>query len=466
MVKFRLAGIIPWAVISLTVFAGCGAVATRTGFHQPIIEDLENRDLQGAVDGIEKALSDGKYGKKDRFLYYLDSGAIYHYAGVLDSSNARLTQAEYAAEDLFTKSITRAAGSLILNDNLLEYTGEDYEILYTNLLMSLNYISLGSFDDAFVEVRRANEKLELLEQKYADAAGWLNEGKADDDDAVDIDYEAAKIRFNNDAFARYLSMRIYAADGRMDDARIDYDYLVDAYRTQPYIYYQDLPDVQIAADSGALLSVVAFAGLAPVKEALNLRIRTDKDLDLVQVLYTDSENEDVEYGHLPMQVSEDYYFKFAIPRLVPRYSNVSEIRVYVDSEPLGDLDLLEDVSKVAGETFKAKSSLIYLRSVARAVAKGLAAHKAKEKADSGGLEGWLKKAAIDVATDISENADLRCGRYLPGRIFARDFEIEPGVYDIEIVFLDSHGAEIESRIFRERAIEIDGLNLLQASCLR
>jgi hypothetical protein len=466
MVSHKAAGNALRVLLPLAVIYSCGAVATRTKFHEPIAEELRSGNYDAAADRIRAAREKNKYGEKDRLLYYLDSGMINHYAGYFDTSNVELSSAEDAADELFTKSISRAAASLALNDNILEYAGEDHEILYTNLIKALNYISVDEFDEAFVEIRRANEKLELLEQKYALAAEEFNTGGSDEEENVSIDYEAARVRFNNDAFARYLSMRIYAAEGKMDDARIDLDWLLSAFDTQPHIYDFDPPHVEIASEDKALLSVVGLAGLAPVKEALNLRIRTDKDLDLVQVFYTDSERKDVEYGHLPIPVSADYYFKFAIPKLVPRPSMVSKIEISIDGKPIGQLELIEDISSVAGETFKAKSSLIYLRTVARAVAKGLAAHKLKVKADTGGLEGWLKKAAVDVATDISENADLRCARYLPGRIFVGDFEIEPGTYDITVRVFDRDGTEIENISIPQYHISTHGLNLVEAVCLK
>ncbi len=465
MVNYRSAGNALRVLLPLAVIYSCSAVATRTKFHEPIAEELRSGNYDGAVRAIEAAREKGKYGEKDRLLYYLDSGMINHYAGYFDTSSVKLSSAEDAADELFTKSISRAAASMALNDNILEYSGEDHEILYTNLFMALNYISLDEFDEAFVEIRRANEKLELLEQKYALAAEEFNSAAGDDEEDVEIDYEAARVRFNNDAFARYLSMRMYAAEGKMDDARIDLDWLLNAFETQPHIYDFDPPDVKMAADGGALLSVVGLTGLAPVKEALNLRIRTDKDLDLVQVLYTDSERKDVEYGHLPIPVSADYYFKFAIPKLVPRSSIVSKIEILINGKLIGELQLIEDISRVAGETFKAKSSLIYLRTIARAVAKGLAAHKLKVKADTGGLEGWLKKAAVDVATDLSENADLRCARYLPGKIYVGDFEIESGIYDLGIRIVDRDGAEIEHIFIPEYHIRKHELNLVEAVCL-
>jgi hypothetical protein len=444
------------------LFSGCSSVATHRAFYEPVVASVSAGDFDMAVAKLEKARESGKYSEKDRLIYFIDAGVANHYAGNYDVSNDKLHLAEAAAEELYTKSISRTAATMLLNDNVLEYTGEDYEELYTNLIKALNYIALNQFDGAFVEIRRAHDKLQLLEQKHADAAELFREGLSKDTAIAHTDYEPKHVKFYNDAFARYLSMHMYAAEGKYDDARIDYDFLKKAFVTQPYIYDFVMPEVKYYTDDGVILSVVALTGLAPRKEALNLRIRTDKDLDLVQVLYTDSENEDSEYGHLPMKVKEDYYFKFAIPRLVARPSIVSRIRVLNGIDEIGELQLLEDVSTVAKETFEARKSMIYFRTVLRAVAKGLAAHKAKKKADTGGLGGWLKKAAIDVTTDLSENADLRSSQLLPGRIYVGDFELQPGRYDLTVEFYTEGGQLIVSRHFPEYRVLSKGLNLIQA----
>lgn len=449
-------------LIIFTLAAGCGSMATRKGFYGPITAELQAGQYDSVVAGLEAAKESGKFGHKDRLVYYLDAGLAYHYAGQYDSSNARFHLADESAEELFTRSISRAAASVLLNDNVLEYAGEDYEVLYGNLFSALNYLQLGNFDEAFVEIRRANLKLELLEQKYGDALALLNRRSQTDTTEVEIEYDIKPVRFHNSAFARYLSMHLYAADGKPDDARIDYDYLAEAFRAQPYIYDFEMPAVRYATDEGAILSVVAMVGLAPVKEALNLRIRTDKDLNLVQVLYTDDARKDQEYAHLPLRVSADYYFKLSLPQLVDRPSLVSHVEVYADGDFLGRLELVEDVGSVARETFASRSSIIYLRSVARAVAKGLATHKAKKKADNGNAGGWLVKLAIDAATDLSENADLRCVRLLPGRILVGDFVLPEGSYDIRVDFIDLEGTVIESQTMTDYRVQMTGLNMMEA----
>jgi len=452
-------------LVALAAVIACGSLATLKGFYDPITAELRAGNYEQAAVAIEKAKEKNKYGHKDRFVYYIDAGLAHHYARQYDTSNVRLTAAEDAAEDLFTKSITRAALSLMLNDNVLEYAGEDYEILYGNLFKALNYIAKNNVEDAFVEIRKANEKLNLLELKYRKASDELNKGTAEDTAAIKLHYEAEKVRFNNDAFARYLSMHLYASAGMWDDARIDFDWLQKAFLEQPHIYDFDTPDVRYTPEEKgmSILSIVGLAGLSPVKEALNLRIRTDKELDLIQVLYTDPERKDTEYGHIPWPVDDDYYFKLAIPQLVDRPGPIAEIQVYVDSMYLGNLQLIEDVSKVARETFNAKKSLIYLRSVARAVAKGLVTHKQKKKVDDDNkAAGWLAKLAIDAISDITENADLRCARLLPGKIFVGDFDVPPGNRDIEVVFLDENGRHLETQSFKQYKILRNGLNMVEA----
>ncbi len=449
-------------VLAILMAAGCGSMATRRGFYDPVAVELRAGKFTTAIDSLEVARTKGRFGDKDRLLYFIDAGMVNHYAQRYDSSNSRLMLAEAAADELYTKSISRAAASLLLNDNVLEYAGEDHEVLYVNLIKALNYMAMDQFDEAFVEIRRANLRLEQLNQKYGEAAKQLQTGNPDDSEAVRITYDAKNIRFHSSALARYLSMHMYAADGKFDDARIDYDFLRQAFETQPHIYDFGMPPVQYVNDSGAILSFVGLCGLAPRKEAQALRLRTDKDLNLVQVLYTNTDGAESEYGHFILPISQDYYFKFAIPTLARRPSRVADIKVYVDSVQIGKLSLLEDVGKIAVETFEAKRSLIYVRTVARALAKGLSTHKLKTKVDKGGIGGWLAKAAVDVTVDLSENPDLRCAQFLPGQVYVGDFVVPPGNHRLEVEFLDANGRVLNRRVWENYQVLASGLNLLDA----
>ena len=453
-------------IVCLLWLTGCGTLRTQKAFYAPITQELQRHNFDQVIAQLEAARKSKKFGEKDRLIYFLDAGLARYYAGRYSESNEKLELADQAGEELFTKSISRAALSLMLNDNVLEYAGEDHELLYANLFKALNFIALDSFEAAFVEIRRANRRSDLLEQKYAEAANQFNEGMSKDSNAVKLDFEAKNIRFNNSAFARYLSMHIYAADGKLDDADIDRKLLHEAFITQPHIYNFPEPEVRYFSEEGPILSVVAVAGQSPVKEAVNFRLRTDKQLDLVQILIDGPAGTQAEYGHIPMKIGEDFYFKFAIPKIVQPPSIVSRIEVSANGRYLGGLSLIEDVGGVAQETFEAKKSLVYLRSIARAIAKGLATHRLKERADTGGLGGWLKKAAIDVGSDLTENADLRCARLLPGRIYVGDFELAAGTYDVTIEFFDSGGSLIRRTDLPGYVVLEKGLNMVQACALQ
>ena len=461
----RLSFIVCATLAFVIVSVGCSSVATRRKFYEPITQSVRAHNFSEAARLLEAARNKNKFAEKDRLLYFVDAGALNHYARNFDSSNQALHLADDAADELYTRSVSRAIASLAINDNILEYAGEDYELIYVNIIKALNFLALGDFDGAFVEIRKLNEKLDLLENKYVDMARDFRLAAAKDTTLPVVNYEADKVRFFNDAFARYLSMHMYAAEGLSDDARIDHDLLLDAFKSQPHIYDFEPPPVKYKPDSGVILSVVALVGLAPIKEDLSLRIRTDKQLDIVQVLYDSGEKDGQEYGHIPLEVNADYYFKFAIPKMVVRPSPVSRIEVLANGEKLGQLHLIENVNNIATSIFDVKKTLIYLRSLARAVAKGLASHQLKEKMDTGGLGGWLKKAAVDVTQDLLENADLRSSQYLPGRVFVGDFDIPPGKYDLSIEFYDAQGHLTGRNFIEGYSVSQKGLNLIEAEAL-
>ena len=97
-----------------------------------INEKLVNRDFQAAITQIEAA-KETQYKEKDKALYKLDLGMLKFYNKDYAESIQLLDEAEQHIADNYTKSVGKAAASLLLNDNALEYSGEDYEDIYTNI---------------------------------------------------------------------------------------------------------------------------------------------------------------------------------------------------------------------------------------------------------------------------------------------------------------------------------------------
>ncbi|MFO7660111.1 MAG: hypothetical protein R6V77_04290, partial [Candidatus Cloacimonadaceae bacterium] len=104
------------AALSLTACAGVWADARQ---YRRSAELLQKRDFDTLVKETEQKKSK-IYKQKDRAIKYLDLGMLYHYQGDYEKSNQLLEQAELTIDDLFTKSISKAALSMLLNDNVLE----------------------------------------------------------------------------------------------------------------------------------------------------------------------------------------------------------------------------------------------------------------------------------------------------------------------------------------------------------
>jgi len=448
----------------LLLLSGCANMKSSKQQFVGIDEKLTTHDYEGALQQIRAAK--GKfYKQKERALYYLDEGMLLHFCGKYIESNEALTSAEQAIDELYSKSISRGAASMLLNDNVLEYSGEDYEDIYLNVFKAMNYLELDKFDDAFVEIHRINDKLSVLEQKYQKTADQFNLSKD-----KKKDFKAGTNQFHNSALGRYLSMLLYRVEGRMDDARIDQDKITEAWRLQAQIYDFAQPDLSnyLNQDGKARLDLISFVGRAPDKKASTLYIHTEKDLI---VIGTTEENprgkqelETLDVINWP-GVKEGYHFKFQLPYLEMRKSNIASVRVIVDGSYRQDLKMIENIGKVALETYKVKEPIIYLKTITRAVIKGLASEKGKtelSKQVGGGLLGDLSRLATDVAVDATENADLRISRFFPGRALIGEVELAPGTHQVKLEYYSKNGTLLWVDDLGEKNISQNGLNLFES----
>ncbi|MDC7235492.1 MAG: hypothetical protein PQJ58_19845 [Spirochaetales bacterium] len=427
-------------LVSLFLISSCAS--TRT-FQQQYVEAsgaVAGRDFASAATVIESH-KENTYKQKDRVLYYLDVGMLYHYSGEYEKSNAALTEAERGIEELYTSSISRAVTSGVLNDNALEYSGEDYEDIYLNVFKGLNYIALGDPESAMVEIRRVHIKLNLLEDKYRSLIEQYNESSE-----AEGQIEARTNRFHNDVLARYLGLLLFRYENDFDGARIEQDFIKEAFRTQSHLYdfnLPELPDLEYDPDM-ARLSVLAFTGISPRKVAETFYLDTVRNGVFITSV---SQNEEyvksvVGFNFLLMPgVEAGYHFKFEYPRMEKMNSKVNRIVLLVDGVPVRELFLLEKMENIAHEIFLIKQPLVIGKSILRTVAKGILKESGKNAVkesmsdDAGGMVlGMLIGIAADVAVDATENADLRISQYFPAYAHGVDFDLPPGEHHISIEY--------------------------------
>ncbi|MDD2423937.1 MAG: hypothetical protein PHG34_06980 [Candidatus Cloacimonetes bacterium] len=426
---------------------------------QKVVQSLDNALASRDIDAALKIVENPKnYKDKERLLYYLDAGMLHHYKGDWERSNELLELAESAIEQLQTKSLSRGAGSMLLNDNTLEYSGEDYEDIYINVFKALNYLNLDERDDAFVEIRRLDDKLGYLEQKHAKMAKELLK-----DSKAEIKPKDLKSRFHASALARYLSMVMYEADRQKDDARIDYDNIQFAFASQPDLYPFSPPELMHpqAAKSNNVVRVLSFINRGPYKQSREMHVHTSENL-----LLLGSVDQDLDIAPIAWPgIKEGYYFKFALPYLKERNPRVARVDAVAPNGQRYTLQKLEDINLVAKRSYEAKEAMVLLKSISRTVLKGVAAEQAKSQAqkETSNLGASLLSLAMDAAILISENADLRLSQFFPGAALVAEIPVSAGQNTIRLEYYSAFGSLIYSE---EHTLEVgpDQPNFINAWC--
>jgi len=411
------------------------------------LERNSNSDNANYV-GVVKTLDKNKttlYKRRDKILYYLDKGMLQHYAQQYSESSKLLQEGERAIEEAFTKSITQEISTYLINDNVRDYGGEDYEDIYINVFNALNYYHRGNLEEAMVEIRRMNNKLLNLAVKY-DAAITDLQRKALEDNTRIPPNPNAQTQFSDSALARYLGMLFHRGVGQYDDARIDRDWLLAAFANSPSIYTNEIPeslsDEMEIPQGMARLNVIAFGGLSPVKQENVMRI----------------------------PLLNYRWIKIALPEMVSRPSEIYRIELVLDDGQKFQLELLENMAAVAKETFKARQQLIYTKTILRAVVKtaGSSVMDAAARETDGTRSFILELSSImaQLFAEASEQADLRASRYFPARAYVTGINLPPGLYSFDIKYYNRNGKEIA--LIRREGMNImeNALNLAQAVCLK
>jgi hypothetical protein len=422
------------ALTALALSAFLASCAPSTEFYRDVEANIAGGNYEAAL--VEVRANEKAYGDKSSVLYKLDTGLLYHYAGMSDSSNRWLFAAEKEIEELFTKSITLAAASMLLNDNVLPYDGEDFEKVLVNVFLALNYAEQGEPDEALVEARKVDLKLREYAKQY--------EGKN---------------TYQEDAFIRYLMGALYESRGEINDAFISYRMAYEAYKvyaatygtTAPSFLLNDLvrtatlmdfreeaasytalggaPYARTGKKSGSIL-LVAYAGKGPIKqeERPTVSIADDKG-----VLHT---------------------FQIALPKFVPRHQPGRRYELSVQpadsSLPVrATTELAENVTAIARKSLEDRLGMVYLKSGGRALLKFLASEKLKADLARDGdnkLRNFFGSLAVDLAVGATERADLRCWRTLPAEFQITRVHMPPGEYTVRVASTDARYVLPEEKV--------------------
>src|SRR5574344_192863 len=273
----------------------CSCMTMADYDYTSIDQSISRGEYKNALSVIEHN-ANHIYNDRDKVLYLLDKGMLLQYAHDSTASNEVLAKAEKLIYDYYAKSVTQSISSYIANDTVVDYAGDTYEYVYTNVFMALNYLQHGDTENAMVEIRLFDNKLKEVTQKYQTTISRVQQQVTDG-----TKLDTTSIEFHNSALARYLSMLLYRASDDYASAAVDSRLLQSAFVTEPDLYNFPVPS-SIAEElavqkQDARLNLIAFTGKAPIKRENNIRIASP----------------------------DGFYYKIALPEMIKRGSAISQM---------------------------------------------------------------------------------------------------------------------------------------------
>jgi hypothetical protein len=405
---------------------------------------------------VEKS-KDDVYGDKNALLYYLDHGMLLHLAGNYTESNAAFENAKRLARELFTKSITTEASTLLISDNMRPYYGEDFERAMVNIFSSLNYVMLGQQDEALVEARQADQLLKTLQTNY----GY-------------------KDVYKEDAFVRYLMGMLYENSGETNDAFISYKQALEAYKQYVKDYgvttpqelvsdalrtggqlgmSDDIQDITNTYKGAALtkspdgygeLVILDYNGFSPEKIDSFFEFSFGWGWAYVgQVDAKGDEQAQVQQANaIARSIASEEQVRMAFPKYIPVKYRITGLEASVDGSAAVKGEIAEDIGKIAEKNLDDRIARVRIRAIVRSVIKFALARNISQKVEqsSGELSGWLAKKLLTVASTATELADKRSWRSLPDKIIVLRLQLPQGKHDVNLKFVDSNGSEVSSRV--------------------
>jgi len=410
---------------------------------------LEN-DYRQADAIIQKA--EDEYGTKSRVLYGMDRGMTLQLAGEYEQSNVVLEQAEDEVDRLYTRSVRTESLAFVTNDNSLPYEGEPYEQVMINVLKALNYASLNRWQDALVEARRIDHRLNVLADRTKGKAGYRDDGFARY--LSGILYESAGAL--NDAFIAYRkayetfdASRAWSRTGVPSQLQADLLRTADAlHLSQEFTEYQHLfPDTVWKSIEEqqrlAQVLVISYNGRAPRKEDqfLDLPISMDAlSLVLLNRGFTSGNRQQHQAADSVLYGLNGRVVRVALPKIVPQKTQVPVDTVSLipkQGEPvIVRTELAQNVTALADKALSERIAGIAVKAVARAAFKYSVAEGATRGSQQavGGDLGPLVGLAVGLLTKgyavASEESDKRSWRTLPDEIHVARTWVSPGDYRV------------------------------------
>jgi hypothetical protein len=396
---------------------------------QDFNQEFQTGDLEGALNSLR---TDNAAKRPSReFLYQVNNGLVLSMLGRYDESNEFFEQAYLYGED-YRKNYLAEVGSYLTNPTFTSYRGEDHEHLMLLYYKALNYMKMNKPEEALVECRRLNIRLQQLSDRYdsdikyrEDAFIHLLMGIIYD---TDHDYNNAFIAYRN-------AYRIY--EGTFQDMfgvrppdQLKHDIvrtarlsgLMDEYETYRQTFGFSTDD-EYVDPTGSELVFFWHNGLAPVKTewGVNFVINRsgnwvyfkNRDLGYEYPFNMEPYEEKDKKGVADLQV-----FRVAFPKYVERPVYYQRATLSMNGTEVA-LQKIEDINRIAFKCLDQRMQEEFAKALLRAALKKAAELELRKHDKTLG-------AVLGVMNALSERADTRNWQTLPYEVYYTRIPLKAG----------------------------------------
>lgn len=382
-----------------SVLSGCASYQSKVFEAR---NALTRHDYKKAIEEL-KPLAEKE--NDDQLVYLLDYAVALQLAGMRKESNEALLKADRIADLVDYQSVSRIAGSLALNEEMVQYKGDTFEKLFINAYLAMNFLELGQLDEALVEARRINEKY----LKY----------RSDD-----------KKKFELNFFGKYLSAIIWEAGRNFDDAYIAYS---EAYKIDSSV-------------SALREDLIRSAKLARRMDAYNDWKKKFTDVQEVPSWYDKSLGELIviyQQGWGPRKSPSRDEYRF--PTLIPTYSETQKARLYINAKSYLSREVY-DVQESAMLTLKEDQGILVAKRLTGIATKAVLADQVRQNNKALGDLTW-------IVLNLTDRADVRQWSTLPQTIQTIRVPLAPGKYHFSIDGLGA-GEMSTGEVLADQEVEI------------
>ena len=375
------------------------------------------------------------YARQDFMLADLDRAALLHDAQNPGESDRLLARAQDRMEDLYTRSATKAAGQLLINDLTAPYQAGAYERALTYFYRAVNFLQQEDLSGAAVEARKAVFFLDQLRG-------------------------SKKNGYNDDPFIQYFASLIFESVGARSDARIARENALNGYANLGGLLRVSAPEFSVpdnAAELGEVI-VLHYNGRVPLKKKATVQFSWDRIFGLLTTQQEGNDSLPPETANALAAGWMGHAITLSYPVLEEQSFTVASSFVQADGQ-VYQMQKMADVAAAAKADLDERLPGMWFRMAARAVIKQIAAEQAR-KAVSGATEndGWgqLAGLAVTIFGAATEQADTRQWFTLPAEIFMTRIFLPPGTQNIRLLLRDGYGNIVGEHLFEDVAVPRGG----------